>query len=249
MPVQTSPPSFPDSFPSFMSVYGGLPPQYEEESSCHLQASAHFSSRRLRPHRESISSTASASTESSPTTTISPFDSPLGGDIPNSSPEFILGHVLVLSRIGAPCRASKLLRVRQRPDSSRLRSAPQVRPDSPNRRARNLKNLSLRMPPPQSRDPQLPPHLWWRHRQNIFLPHHLRSRSPQELPAATREPHHPNPHSQQILHWNPTLYPQLRLAWTAFLTTCRVIAFTCFDRLAFVCSARWHATSSAHVAP
>ncbi|KAJ5552230.1 hypothetical protein N7494_001608 [Penicillium frequentans] len=88
MPVQTSPPSFPDSFPSFMSVYGGLPPQYEEESSCHLQASAHFSSRRLRPHRESISSTASASTESSPTTTISPFDSPSGGDIsPSSSPE------------------------------------------------------------------------------------------------------------------------------------------------------------------
>ncbi|KAJ6092732.1 hypothetical protein N7486_008021 [Penicillium sp. IBT 16267x] len=155
MPVQTSPPSFPDSFPSFMSVYGGLPPQYEEESSCHLQASAHFSSRRLRPHRESISSTASASTESSPTTTISPFDSPSGGDIsPSSSPESPSVMSLSYPKLAPPARA---LEVAARPtmsDSSRLLSAPQVRPDSPNRRARNLKNLSLRMPPPtQSRPP------------------------------------------------------------------------------------------------
>ncbi|KAJ5751774.1 hypothetical protein N7520_008691 [Penicillium odoratum] len=153
MPVQTSPPSFPDSFPSFMSVYGGLP-QYEEESSCYLQASAHFSSRRLRPHRESISSTASASTESSPTTTSSPFDSPSGGDIsPSSSPESPSVMSLSYPKL-APARGFEVAARPTMSDSSRLLSAPQARPDSPNRRARNLKNLSLRMPPPtQSRPP------------------------------------------------------------------------------------------------
>ncbi|KAJ5933418.1 hypothetical protein N7454_005747 [Penicillium verhagenii] len=155
MPVQTSPPSFPDSFPSFMSVYGGLPPHYEEESPCHLQASAHFSSRPLRSHRESVSSTASASTESSPTTTVSPFDSPLGGDIsPSSSPESPSVMSLSYPKLAPPARALDVLTRPTMADNSRLLSTPQVRPDSPNRRARNLKNLSLRMPPPtQTRPP------------------------------------------------------------------------------------------------
>ncbi|KAJ6141301.1 hypothetical protein N7470_010197 [Penicillium chermesinum] len=78
MPVQTSPPSFPDSFPSFMSVYGGLQ-RYEDSSVSQPQGH-----RRLlpSPHRESVSSTASASTESSPTTTISPSIRPGKGTSP-----------------------------------------------------------------------------------------------------------------------------------------------------------------------
>ncbi|KAJ5266686.1 hypothetical protein N7478_009494 [Penicillium angulare] len=162
MPVQTSPPSFPDSFPSFMSVYGGLQPRFEEETSCHLHPSPHFpinsSSRRLHPtHRESVSSSASASTESSPTTTISPFDSPSGGDIsPSSSPESPSAMPLSYPKFTPPARA---LEVATRPtmsDSSRLLPTPKTaRPPSPGRRARNSKNLSLRMPPPTNSRPPI----------------------------------------------------------------------------------------------
>ncbi|KAJ5174739.1 uncharacterized protein N7482_000616 [Penicillium canariense] len=165
MPVQTSPPSFPDSFPSFMSVYGGLPSRYKEhEHSMHpLQVPAHIplhttSSRRLLPslHRESVSSTTSASTESSPTTTISPFDSPSTGDIsPSSSPESPSAMSLSYPKFTPPIRPLEVAPLStMAPDSARLLPAPSTaRPESPGR-ARNLKNLSLRMPPPsQSRPP------------------------------------------------------------------------------------------------
>ncbi|KAJ5239438.1 hypothetical protein N7468_004057 [Penicillium chermesinum] len=154
MPVQTSPPSFPDSFPSFMSVYGGLQ-RYEDSSVSQPQGH-----RRLlpSPHRESVSSTASASTESSPTTTISPFDSPGGGDVsPSSSPESPSAMPLSYPKFSSPARA---IDVASRPimpsDSSRLLPAPSnARPDSPNHRSRNLKNLSSRMPPPSSNRPTI----------------------------------------------------------------------------------------------
>ncbi|OKP14736.1 Tyrosine-protein phosphatase pmp1 [Penicillium subrubescens] len=165
MPVQTSPPSFPDSFPSFMSVYGGFPARYkEDEHSIHpLQVPAHVpvntNSRRLFPsvHRESVSSMTSGSTESSPTTTISPFDSPSTGDIsPSSSPETPSAMPLSYPKftpIIRPVEVAPLSTMTS--DSSRLSLAPNPpRPDSPGRRARNLKNLSLRMPlPSQSRPP------------------------------------------------------------------------------------------------
>ncbi|CAL5872667.1 uncharacterized protein PFLUO_LOCUS6933 [Penicillium psychrofluorescens] len=167
MPVQTSPPSLLDSFPSFMSVYGGLPPRYKEEDSSiqPLQVPSHIpvDTRRLHPsaHRESVSSTTTASTESSPTTTVSPFDSPAGGDIsPSSSPEsptampmsypkftpFAARHVEPASH---PSLSTDVPRLSPNPSTNALSS-----PSSPGRRARNLKNLSLRMPPPsQGRPP------------------------------------------------------------------------------------------------
>ncbi|KAJ6020559.1 hypothetical protein N7540_006063 [Penicillium herquei] len=156
MPVQTSQPSFLDSFPSFMSVYGGLPPRFEEESSgCHLHASPQFPTRRLPVHRESVSSSASASTESSPTTTISPFDSPSGGDIsPSSSPESPSAMPLSYPKFTPPARALEVARPTMSADSRLFPGPKTARPPSPGRRARNLKNLSLRMPPPsQSRPP------------------------------------------------------------------------------------------------
>ncbi|KAJ5156099.1 hypothetical protein N7492_008902 [Penicillium capsulatum] len=167
MPVQTSPPSFPDSFPSFMSVYGGLPSQYkEDDSAAHpLQVPAHVpvnttSTRRLlpSPHRESVSSMTSASTESSPTTTISPFDSPSTGDIsPSSSPESPSAMPVSYPKFMPPARPLDVApRSTMQPDKSKLLlPAPaNLRSESPGRRARNLKNLSLRMPPPsQSRPP------------------------------------------------------------------------------------------------
>ncbi|GAB1191323.1 hypothetical protein APSETT444_000495 [Aspergillus pseudonomiae] len=98
MPVQTSPPSVPDSFPSFMSVFGGRPlsiADREEQTTGikPLDVPTNVTvntSRRPLPfkHRESISSMTSASTDSSPTTTISTFDSPSGPETsPSSSPE------------------------------------------------------------------------------------------------------------------------------------------------------------------
>ncbi|PLB33209.1 putative protein-tyrosine phosphatase [Aspergillus candidus] len=166
MPVQTSPPSVPDSFPSFMSVFDGrLPnshPQEDHNSTVQpLRVPTNVTSnttRRTLPfkHRESISSMTSASTDSSPTTTISTFDSSASGPdtSPSSSPESPTSMPLSYPKFMPPARHHHL-------PGQTLSSAPaddlpppscgapkHTRPDSPGRRARNLKNLSLRMPPP-----------------------------------------------------------------------------------------------------
>ncbi|KAJ6044178.1 hypothetical protein N7460_005533 [Penicillium canescens] len=158
MPVQTSPPSFPDSFPSFMSVFGGPLPRYkDEENTIHpLQYPTHVpvNTRLLpSPHRESVSSMTSASTESSPTTTISPFDSPGGGDIsPSSSPESPSAMSVSYPKYMPATRPMEIPPRSTAPEPLSRPTPP--RPDSPGRRARNLKNLSLRMPPPSiSRPP------------------------------------------------------------------------------------------------
>lgn len=149
-----------------MSVYGGFPSRYkEDEHTIHpLQVPAHVpvntnSSRRFFPsvHRESISSMTSGSTESSPTTTIPPFDSPSTGDVsPSSSPETPSAMPLSYPKFTPHIRPVEVAPLStMTADSSRLLPAPNpARPDSPGRRARNLKNLSLRMPlPSQSRPP------------------------------------------------------------------------------------------------
>ncbi|EAU32287.1 conserved hypothetical protein [Aspergillus terreus NIH2624] len=162
MPVQTSHPSIPDAFPSFMSVFGGrLPNQPEKED--HLVATHPLNvpphvtvntARRPLPfrHRESVSSVASASTESSPTTTISTFDSPSAADTsPSSSPESPSSMPLSYPKFMPPARniESQTLSTTQNNAARRSSDVPNLkRPDSPGRRARNLKNLSLRMPPP-----------------------------------------------------------------------------------------------------
>lgn len=162
MPVQTSQASFPDSFPSFMSVFGGPLPQYKEEANTihPLQYPTHVpvNTRLLpSPHRESVSSMTSVSTESSPTTTISPFDSPGGGDIsPSSSPESPSAMSVSYPKFMPSTRPVELPPRLAPVGEPRLsHPTPQnPRSDSPKGRARNLKNLSLRMPPPsQSRPP------------------------------------------------------------------------------------------------
>lgn len=164
MPVQTSPPSLPDSFPTFMSVFGGGLSEYSEKEEQNaalkpLRVPTHVTintSRRPLPfqHRESISSMTSASTDSSPTTTISTFDSPSGPDTsPSSSPESPSAMPLSYPKFTPPARniESQTLAAPQNnlPRLPADNSTP-ARPDSPGRRARNLKNLSLRMPPPSS---------------------------------------------------------------------------------------------------
>ncbi|KNG80420.1 protein-tyrosine phosphatase [Aspergillus nomiae NRRL 13137] len=162
MPVQTSPPSVPDSFPSFMSVFGGRPlsiADREEQTTGinPLDVPTNVTvntSRRPLPfkHRESISSMTSASTDSSPTTTISTFDSPSGPETsPSSSPESPTSMPLSYTKFMPPPRnvESHSLSTAHNNLSKLSSDTPNpVRPDSPGRRARNLKNLSLRMPPP-----------------------------------------------------------------------------------------------------
>ncbi|KAI9929291.1 hypothetical protein MW887_001699 [Aspergillus wentii] len=172
MPVQTTnPPSPPDSFPSFMSVFGGLSPQFpdkEDDSAAFkpLRVPTHVSvntSRRALPyhHRESVSSMTSGSTDSSPTTTISTFDSHSGTDTsPSSSPESPSSMPLSYTKFTPPARniesqSNSAAAQNNQNNLTKISDTPNpMRPDSPGRRARNLKNLSLRMPPPsQSRPP------------------------------------------------------------------------------------------------
>lgn len=167
MPVQTSPPPLPDSFPSFMSVFGAISPKFpgKDESPVHnrLGESPNVSVNPSRhhhllpfQHRESVSSM--ASTESSPTTTISTFDSRSAADTsPSSSPESPLSMPLSYPKFSPPARniESQSFAAAQCNATRRASDVPlHKRPDSPGRRDRNLKNLSLRVPPPsQSRPP------------------------------------------------------------------------------------------------
>ncbi|KAL4991061.1 hypothetical protein BDW68DRAFT_174500 [Aspergillus falconensis] len=165
MPVQTSPPSLPDSFPSFMSVFGGDPSislEKEEQPTKipPLSFPANINgntSRRPLPfqHRESVSSVTSGSADSSPTTTVSTFDSPITTDTsPNSSPESPTSMPLSYSKFMTASRNFETqARSTAQNNLSKMTSessTTQKRPDSPGRRDRNLKNLSLRMPPPLS---------------------------------------------------------------------------------------------------
>lgn len=183
MPIQTTPPLHPDSFPSFMSVFGGIPPGLPEkdENPATLQplrvpsshGASNTSSRRPLPfqHRESVSSMTSASSDSSPTTTISTFDSPSAPDIsPSSSPEspssMPLSYPKFMPSVPNESQSQpQPAALNQSQSQSPAQSQPQqqsspsntlnpMHPDSPGRRARNLKNLSLRVPPPL--DPRPP---------------------------------------------------------------------------------------------
>ncbi|KAL1971083.1 hypothetical protein VTN77DRAFT_34 [Rasamsonia byssochlamydoides] len=167
MPVQASPAPLPTSFPSFSSVFGGgidrvlrrdddhsptQPVVQPVPTSCTASAAEPALSFQ---HRESVSSATSESTDSSPTTTISTFDTTSVPDTsPSSSPESP-------SSIPLPYPKSTTL-----PDISERDSMPpvpkipslseqpmlsSVRPVSPGRRARNLKNLSLKVPSQPSR--------------------------------------------------------------------------------------------------
>ena len=196
MPIQTSVPSHPDSFPSFMSVFGGISsrlPDKEKDKDHHLQSAAPLhplrvpthgsahpsSSRRPLPfqHRESVSSVTSGSSDSSPTTTASTFDSPSAPDTsPSSSPESPSSMPLSYPNFKSTPRNGESqpppAMMNQPQSQSQSQSQPQPQQhqegpsnpstdtpnpsnqESPLRRARNLKNLSLRMPP--SLDPRPP---------------------------------------------------------------------------------------------
>ncbi|KAG5298477.1 tyrosine-protein phosphatase MSG5 [Histoplasma ohiense] len=101
--------------------------------------------------RENLS-IASGSTDSSPTTTISTFDSPVIQDTsPSSSPESPssvtpLQSLKLMSRITHGDRPAAQLRTESRFKPNQSFSTYLRQPESPTRKARNLKNLSLKLP-------------------------------------------------------------------------------------------------------
>lgn len=169
MPVQTSPPPVADSFPSFMSVFGARP-DFMDKKDHHpkpvkpLDAALHLSvnpSKRLLPscHRASVSSTASGSTDSSPTTTLSIFDGSSVTDTSgSSSPDSPLPMSLPYAKFKSPLRPveGQLAQTAQNNIPGPPSDLPRpLRSESPGRRARNLKNLSLTVPAPSRARPSI----------------------------------------------------------------------------------------------
>ena len=159
MPVQTSAPVL-AAFPSFMSVVGGvmgslqddmredtLPSdsrggtQYlaETSSQTHCPISAPYQ------QRESSASVNSDSTNSSPTTTISTFDSPSMTDpSPSSSPESPTS-LLPLSSFQSKMGKQNLGKEPTESAQPTIFFHAQPRSESPTSKERNVKNLSLNM--------------------------------------------------------------------------------------------------------
>ncbi|OKL60654.1 hypothetical protein UA08_04228 [Talaromyces atroroseus] len=110
-------------------------------------------------HRESVSSSGiSESTDSSPTTTISTFDTTSMTDTsPSSSPESPSALPITYPKSTRIPEITERIAMHSDAQASSLSPLPSsmfsstVRPVSPARRARNLKNLSLKVPSPTSR--------------------------------------------------------------------------------------------------
>lgn len=183
MPVQTSPPSVPVSFPSFMSVFGGntgLQNDNDEQAINNYTfnrrpilktglsntSESHFHAGISHQHYDSISS--ADSTESSPTTTISTFDSSSVTDTsPSSSPESPSCGLPSTSFNAMARHDAKLAeKSRERTQESFAQNSrhfasfldvssqpSSARADSPGRKERNMKNLSVSVVPTEKPRP------------------------------------------------------------------------------------------------
>ena len=171
MPVTASSQSFLTSLPSFMSVFGEGPGGHRARGGEALgttaavnrsgnvakrpSPSSHFSSPILR--RDSASTF--DSTDSSPTTTISTLDSSLTEPSPSSSPESPTSSPSPSTLNSLGISAPSMPNAMDRKD----RSAPPLttlsaltRADSPNKKMRNTKNLSVNTAASTRQGPQLP---------------------------------------------------------------------------------------------
>ena len=167
MPVSTSSQSLLASLPSFMSVFGNGSERLEvnEENAVvahspnriHFKRPQHFSS----PFTRRDSASTFESTESSPTTTISTLGSSLTEPSPQSPPES--------PDSSSPLSSFKNLRTHSVPGmglmdqdrkehfSTSFPTLPTVeRGDSPNKKMRNMKNLSVNTSASNRHGPQLP---------------------------------------------------------------------------------------------
>jgi tyrosine-protein phosphatase MSG5 len=159
MPVQTTAPVS-TTFPSFMSVFGGgmgsLQDEMREETlsndsrgGTQLIAEKSFQTHYPLPtpyqQRESAASVNSDSTDSSPTTTISTFDSPCITDpSPSSSPESP-ASLLPLSPFQKMMASPNHNNKPDDPPQPSTFFPSQPRAESPASKERNVKNLSLNM--------------------------------------------------------------------------------------------------------
>ncbi|MCJ1387689.1 hypothetical protein MMC18_000532 [Xylographa bjoerkii] len=169
MPVTSGSQSLLASLPTFMSVFGdgtkardasivSSPAQTAAASSFPGAASSFSHARRAsysqslctNPNvhrRDSITTLPSDSTESSPTTTISTVDSSLTEPSPSSSPESPNNLLPISSSssssFGTPRSGSDNMYRAGLPTSASPNRPGFERPDSPHRRPRNMKNLSV----------------------------------------------------------------------------------------------------------
>ena len=168
MPVSTSSQSLLASLPSFMSVFGNGPDRLDAyEGDAAATASQGETSKRpsniaqpTPPTDRRDSASTFESTESSPTTTISTAESSLTEPSPRSPPE--------TPESSSPFKSFKSLRTNSMPTnqldmerkdafSSSLPVLPGVeRADSPNKKMRNMKNLSVNTSASNRTGPQLP---------------------------------------------------------------------------------------------
>ncbi|EEA27646.1 protein-tyrosine phosphatase, putative [Talaromyces marneffei ATCC 18224] len=168
MPVQAGPSLVYASLPSFVRDFSDSAhytsnnsQQHPEDCSLLAQSLGHTQENSFAPttehpisfeHRESVSSSGiSESTDSSPTTTISTFDTTSVTDTsPSSSPESPSALQLPYPKsIRIPEITERIAMFSDAPASTLAPLSamiPTTRPVSPGRRARNLKNLSLKMP-------------------------------------------------------------------------------------------------------
>ncbi|MCJ1365137.1 hypothetical protein MMC16_004257 [Acarospora aff. strigata] len=172
MPMQLSPHALLASLPSFMSVFGessemkerkeeGAAATREPSRTETIANNKSFDSELSPPapqHRDSTSTINSDSTDSSPTTTISTLDSSsMTEPSPGSSPESAISIT--------PLSSFKSSRsTGHSPEKGGMDSTPGsllnlpglTRPESPGRKVRNMKNLSLDTSASNKQGPQLP---------------------------------------------------------------------------------------------
>ncbi|KAL9619024.1 MAG: hypothetical protein Q9160_006345 [Pyrenula sp. 1 TL-2023] len=165
MPIQTSSPVN-TAFPSFMSVFGGSPGFRDDADDSegvrvfpntlnqNKQTTSSNQAVLAFPHRGSVTSL-SDSTDSSPTTTNSTFDSVSMTDpSPSSSPESPTSLIPLSPFKSMMAESTPPLAEKDVPDfnSKPITNIPSpFISDSPGAKARNVKNLSLNMSPPTGR--------------------------------------------------------------------------------------------------
>ncbi|MCJ1482711.1 hypothetical protein MMC06_002877 [Schaereria dolodes] len=174
MPVTTSSQSLLASLPSFMSVFGegqGVREERKDNIATNNATGRASSTLNGRPihnnplpsyifRRQSFSTSQSESTESSPTTTISTVDSSLTEPSPSSSPESPTSLIPLSSfrflKTFSPVAKATSMDEDNTPPSPLMNLPGFNRADSPNKKMRNTKNLSLNTTASSSSIPPLP---------------------------------------------------------------------------------------------
>ena len=165
MPITSSSQSLVASFPSFISVFGdGADTCQSKENDAGSRAPARIANTAKRPpyntnysspllRRDSASTFESV--ESSPTTTISTLDSSITEPSPSSSPESPIS-LSPLSTFRSPKAGGTSMEGREH-DSNPFASVSNLsRADSPNKKMRNTKNLSVNTSASSRQAPQFP---------------------------------------------------------------------------------------------